>query len=105
MPLELMVRYAARRRVGKFLEYSGTVVTYDVHAETPAGYRRSEKSVGVTATYDSIRIRAERLLFDPQALRLEAIGNVVLEDGEGEIGGTTIEVRFSNGKAIIERVK
>lgn len=104
-PLELMVRYGTRRVRGKLINYRGGVVTYDEHAETPAGFVRRSNFLGVTVAYNHLLIQAESVSLDPRTLRFEAMGNVILEDGKQQAKGTTIRVRFSNSKAIIEQLR
>ncbi|MGH9928100.1 MAG: carboxypeptidase regulatory-like domain-containing protein [Pyrinomonadaceae bacterium] len=80
--LELLVRYGARQENPEIIEYRGTVVSYDEHADTPTGSIRREKYLGVTFSYDSLMIRADKVQLDPKTFRLEAEGNVVIEDGK-----------------------
>lgn len=80
-PLELLVRYGERREDKNTIEYRGTVINYDEYADSPAGSIRRNKYLGVTVSYDSLMIHADRVRLDPQAFRLEAEGNVIVEDG------------------------
>ena len=81
-PLELLVRYGARQENREIIEYRGTVVGYDEHLDTPAGFIRRQKYLKVAFSYDSLMIRADKVQLDPKSFRLEAEGNVVIEDGK-----------------------
>jgi len=81
-PLELLVRYGSRQGNQNLVEYGGTVVPYEEHADTQTGSVRREKYLGVTISYDSLTILADKVRLDPKAFRLEAEGNVVVEDGK-----------------------
>ena len=80
--LELLVRYGARQENPEIIEYRGTVVGYDEQADTLTGSIRREKYLGVIFSYDSLMIRADKVQLDPKTFRLQAEGNVVIEDGK-----------------------
>lgn len=81
-PLELLVRYGSRQQDQNIIEYRGAVVGYDEHADTPAGSVRRDKYLGVTISYDLLTIRADKVRLDQTTFRIEAEGNVVVEDGK-----------------------
>jgi hypothetical protein len=92
LPLELLVRYGSRQQDQNIVEYRGTSVGYDEHADTPAGSVRREKYLGVTVNYDLLMIRADKVRLDPTTFQLEADGNVVVEDGRRCVKGRRVVV-------------
>jgi hypothetical protein len=80
--LELSVRYGSRQEDQNIVEYRGTVIPYEAHADTPTGSVRRDKYLGVTISYNLLTIRADQVRLDPTTFRLEAEGNVVVEDGK-----------------------
>jgi len=104
-PLELLVRYGSRREDQNTVEYRGAVVGYDEHAKTPTGSVRCEKYLGVSVSYDSLMIRADKVRLDPKTFRLEAEENVVVEEGEHISYAKRIEVEFRSGHPIIKTIQ
>lgn len=101
-PLELLIRYGERREGANFVEYKGAAVSYDEYAPNPAGSVRRRKYQGVTVTYNTLTIYADKVRLDPKNLRLEAYGNVVVEDGSRCVRGKRAVVDLKTSEPDIE---
>jgi hypothetical protein len=104
-PLELLVRYGSRQSVQSLVEYGGVAVPYEAYAETPTGSVRREKYQGVTATYDALTIRADRVRLDPKTFRLEAEGNVLIEDGKRCAQATRVVAYLKRDEPLVELIQ
>jgi hypothetical protein len=99
--LDLLVRYGSRQEDGTKIEYKGAVVSYDSFSG-PTGSARVDKYLGASISYDSLMIRADKVVVDRNSLRIEAEGNVVVEDGKQRRCGKRAEVRFESGAPIVK---
>jgi hypothetical protein len=81
-PLELLVRYGSRQEDQDIVEYRGAIMVYDQHADTAAGSVHRVKCLGVSISYDLLTIRADKVRLNRTTFRLEAEGNVLIEDGK-----------------------
>jgi len=100
--LELLVRYSLRHADQNIVEYRGTLVPYEEHADTPTGSVHREKYLGVTVSYDFLMIHADRVRLDTSTFHLEAEGNVVVENGKQRIYAKRTEVDFKSGEPLIK---
>jgi hypothetical protein len=103
-PLELLIRYGKRREGANFVEYKGAAVSYDEYAPNPAGSVRRRKYQGVTVTYNTLTIYADKVCLDQQNLRLEASGNVVVEDGTRQVQGGRAVVDLKTSEPNVELI-
>jgi hypothetical protein len=101
-PLELLVRYGSRQEDRNILEYRGTAVPYEHQAESAAGSVHREKYLGVTISYNLLAIRADKVRLDPITFRLEAEGNVVIEDGKRCVEGKRVVVDLKRDEPRVE---
>lgn len=101
--LELLVRYGSRQENQNTIEYRGAFVSYE-SASTPNRSARPGKYLGVSISYDSLMIRADKIQLDPKTVRLEAEGNVVVEDGRQRTYGQHTAIHFESGKPIIKTI-
>lgn len=101
-PLELVVRYGERREDKSIIEYRGAVVSYDEHAANPAGSARRSEYLGVTISYDALMILADKVQLNTSTFRLEAEGNVIVEDGKRCVRVRRAVVELQTGEPKIE---
>lgn len=87
--LKLFVQYGRRIKVGSVLRYEGFMIV-------------GGKFLGVTASYNQLTVYADRLRFHKKTLRLEAEGNVLLDDGQQRVQGQRAEVMFKAGEPVVK---
>lgn len=104
-PLELLVRYGSREEDRNIVGYRGAVVAYEAQADTPTGSVRRGKYLGVTISYNLLTIRADEVRLDPTTFRLEAEGNVVVEDGKRCDKGRRVVADLKTDEPRVELIK
>lgn len=78
-PLELLVQFHKKRRNKGLIKYDRVMLSYD-----------------------ALTVYADEVRFDPQNLRLQAGGNVIVEDGKERTHAKNAEVEFKEGQPIIK---
>ena len=78
-PLDLLIRFSKQQQHKGIIEYSEAM-----------------------ASYDALTIYADKLCLDPKTPRLEAAGNVVVEDGKQRVQAKRAEVEFKAGEPILK---
>lgn len=79
----LVIQYARKRRRGKAVAFEG---------------RRPFN--GLVVTYDVLTIIADAITVDTETLRIEATGNVIIEDGRRREHAERKIIEFKDGKAV-----
>lgn len=78
-PLELLLRYKERREDGSIIEYREAALSYD-----------------------ALMIRADKVRLDPRTFRVEAEGNVIVEDGKRCVRARRAVVNLQTGNPSLE---
>lgn len=76
-PRDLLVRYGRRKEQGEVVQYERAKIENGIPE-------------GVTVSYDVLTIVADRVTFNKQTFRLEAEGNVKVQDGKQRLGFKSI---------------
>jgi hypothetical protein len=84
--LTLVVQYDQKHERGKIIEYKDGARPFS----------------GVIVTYDALTVIADVIRVDKETLRIEATGNVIIEDGKKRTHFQDRRIVFKEGKAINE---
>jgi hypothetical protein len=84
--LNLVVQYDKKQERGRIVEYKDGARPFS----------------GVIVTYDALTVIADLIRMDKETLRIEATGNVIIEDGKKRTHFQEKSIIFKEGKAIIE---
>lgn len=98
-PFELLIQYGERAEDKNIIQYAGfrSSIQYQY-----AGNRRSiDKCLGVTISYNLLTIHADKVRLDKKTLKLEAVGNVVVEDNKQLVRAKQAELTFEAGVPVI----
>lgn len=82
VPLNLVIRFNTQQKRKGIIEYGKAMASYNVSA-----------------------IYADKLRLDTQTFRLEAKGNVAIEDGKQRIHAKSAEIKFKAGEPVIKLTK
>lgn len=83
LSLKLVVHFGKRSEKDGIIEYRGFELS-------------NARPVGVTATYNHITLQADIIRFERNSLRMEAHGNVLVEDGKQKLRGNSAIVKLTN---------
>ena len=102
---EVMIRFGRRNEQRRVIEYRGGAVNYDERNDDQVAITRREKDLPVMVSYDIYTIHADVVRIHTKTLKIEAVGNVTIDDGHERIHA--IELKFDPlaTNPIIEVVK
>jgi hypothetical protein len=96
--LNAHVRYASRQQMGNVVEYRGRTAQ-----RTPDG--RAHPPYGLTLEYSLLTIRADVLRLNKETRRIEAEGNILVEDGKSSIHATRIVADISGDEPRVDVIR